>query len=391
MNGVKCGAFALVLAAALGSLPMPATAQSTGELDLEWYGYVKLDASWDEALANVGNFARWVISPESEHPHPSFSMTSRQTRLGFRVGTETGSAKLNARWEADFYAGAAENKNGLQVRHAYVDIVWPSGWEVLAGQTSDVISPLNPTTLNYTVAWWAGNIGYRRPQLRVTRNVQVGGATLVLRGAAARTIGDDFAAADPGDSGSAAGYPTLQGLAGIGIPLGGKTLSLGVYSHRGDENLRHELCDDSCDGTDHSHEVASSSFGGYLSVPLGPLTFSGEGWVGSNMDDYFGGIGQGVVMDAGPATAVGGKGGWVQLSLHRNDTRMHSGFGVDDPDDVDLLAGQRARNFVHWCNIIRDFGGGLQVGLEYSLWKTRYMNLLEGTSSRVQGSVIYAF
>lgn len=109
------------------------------------------------------------------------------------------------------------------------------------------------------------------------------------------------------------------------------------------------------------------------------------------MDDYFGGIGQGITVGATGANPVGGKGGWGQLGWHRGKMRMHSGFGVDDPDDVDLWVGQRARNFVHWCNVIRDFGGGLQLGLEFSLWKTRYVNLLEGTSSRVQGSVIYTF
>ena len=161
-----------ILAAALVAMgAIPALGQSTGSPELSWYGYMKLDASWDEAIINTGNFARWVAAPEMGHSHADFNMTARQTRLGFRASSEAAGAQLTGRWEADFYAGAAENKNGLQVRHAYVDMVWPSGWEVLAGQTSDVISPLNPTTLNYTVAWWAGNIGYRRPQLRVTRKV----------------------------------------------------------------------------------------------------------------------------------------------------------------------------------------------------------------------------
>ena len=81
-------------------------------------GYVKLDASWDEALVNTGNFARWVVSPTTEDPHASLNLTARQTRLGFRAGSTTGSAQLSGVWEADFYAGAAENKNGLQVRQA---------------------------------------------------------------------------------------------------------------------------------------------------------------------------------------------------------------------------------------------------------------------------------
>lgn len=369
----------------LAGAAVPALGQSTGSLDLDWYGYVKLDASWDEALVNTGNFARWVISPEARHTHQGFNMTARETRLGFRAGSEAGSLKLNARWEADFYAGAAENKNGLQVRHAYVEIRTPSGWSILAGQTSDVISPLNPATLNYTVAWWVGNIGYRHPQLRVTRTFDAGPVALTLQGAAARTIGDDFVAADPGDSGAASGRPTVQGLAGLTIPFGDNALTVGGWAHRGDESLGDEL------ETDEALDLASSSWGGYLKLTAGALSLSGEGWVGSNLDDYFGGIGQGLVIDEGGATAIGGKGGWAEVAWKAGATTLHAGFGVDDPDDEDLALGFRSRNYAGWGNVVHDFGGGLQVGLEYSYWQTLYTNMLEGTSSRVQGSVIYTF
>ena len=255
---------------------------------------------------------------------------------------------------------------------------------MLAGQTSDVISPLNPTTLNYVVAWWSGNIGYRRPQVRLSRTFDLGGASLVLRGAAARTIGDDFVAADPGDSGSAAGRPTVQGLAGLSIPMGGRSLSFGAYAHRGDENLGDDLGGESL-------EIASSSWGAYLEIPMGPFTLSGEGWAGSNMDDYFGGIGQGIVVVDNSATAVSTKGGWGQLGWRGSNVRINAGYGIDDPEDDDLTFSQRSQNSSMWGNVIKDFGGGLQVGLEYSRWKTQYTSLLEGTSSRVQGSVIYTF
>lgn len=374
----------LVAAALVAMGAVPALAQSTGSPELEWYGYVKLDASWDEAIINTGNFARWVNAPEMGHAHADFNMTARQTRLGFRVSSEAAGAKLIGRWEADFYAGAAENKNGLQVRHAYVDIVWPSGWEVLAGQTSDVISPLNPTTLNYTVGWWAGNIGYRRPQVRVTRKVDVGGGTFLVRGAASRTIGDDWSQTCECNSGAASGVPTFQGLAGFAVPVGGRTLSFGAYGHYGREHLGQDV--------EGGHtRVNSSSLGGYLEIPLGALTISGEGWVGSNMDEYLGGIGQGLNFGEAGTTVIDGKGVWGQIGWKGGDTRINAGSAMDDPEDADLFAGARSRNLATWGNVIHDLGGGLQVGLEYSWWQTRYMELPEGTSSRVQGSVIYSF
>jgi hypothetical protein len=352
--------------------------------DLVWYGYVKLDASWDEGVVNAGNFARWVLSPESADPHAHFNMTARQTRLGFRVQSSSGDAKITGRWESDFYGGGAENKNSLQVRHAYVEVAWPSGWTILAGQTSDVISPRVPNTLNYTVAWWAGNIGYRRPQLRVRRRVDLGRVDLTITGAAARTIGDDFGVPEPGDTGTDSGLPTAQGHAALSWTMGSGTASLGLHGHAGRENLRHELGDEII-------ELSASGWGGDMTLPLGSLTLSGEFWTGWNLDDYFGGIGQGIAVSGTVAQSVASTGGWGEMAWRDGPTRFHAGFGLDDPDDADLMAGSRARNLALWSNVQRDFGGSLSAGVEVSRWETRYVGMEEGSSMRVQTSVIYSF
>ena len=49
----------------------------------------------------------------------------------------------------------------------------------MAGQTWDVISPLNPGMLMYSVGWEAGNIGYRRAQLRAERYVALSDSQLL--------------------------------------------------------------------------------------------------------------------------------------------------------------------------------------------------------------------
>ncbi|HSW29604.1 MAG TPA: hypothetical protein VLH75_09010 [Longimicrobiales bacterium] len=385
---MRAGLTLLLVMVAWATLCGVASAQEKPQL--AWYGYVKLDASWDEALVNPGNYARWVVSEDVVGNHSHFNMTARQTRLGFTAVSKAGGATLNGRWESDFYAGAgaaAENRNALQVRHAYVDVVWPSGWSVLAGQASDVVSPLNPATLNYIVAWWGGNTGYRRPQLRVTRRVKMGeGKELRIEGAATRTIGDEFVASDPGDTGADSGTPSFQGLMGVTTPVSGRSLGLGVYGHSGEENLHSELGGDPV-------KLGSSSLGMYLTLPMGAkATLNGEAWAGTNMDDYMGGIAQGIRVAGTSANEVAARGGWAELALRSAaGTQVNFGYSVDDPDDDDLARGSRSLNRALWANVTRDAGGGLRYGVELSNWETRYVEMASGKSWRVQTSVQYSF
>jgi hypothetical protein len=385
---MRTGLALVLMLVAWATLCGVASAQEKPQLT--WYGYVKLDAAWDQGLANPGNYARWVVSSDAVGEHTHFNMTARQTRLGFNVSSKAGKATLNARWESDFYGGAgaaAENRNALQVRHAYVDVVWPSGWSILAGQASDVMSPLAPATLNYIVAWWGGNTGYRRPQLRVTRRFKMeGGKELRFEGAASRTIGDEFVVADPGDTGADAGYPSFQGLMGFTAPVSGRPLGLGVFGHRGDENLHKELGGDPV-------KLESSSLGLYLTLPMGSkATLNGEAWTGTNMDDYMGGIAQGIRVAGTAANTVGASGGWAELALRSaGGTQVNFGYSVDDPKDSDLGKGSRGFNRSAWTALTHDAGGGLRYGVEISNWETRYLQMADGKSWRVQTSVQFSF
>ncbi|MCP4378295.1 MAG: hypothetical protein GY794_19235, partial [bacterium] len=139
-------------------------------LDIQLYGKIKLDAAYDSGRTNTGNFARWVNSGEKQRGDGQFNMTANETRLGLKfTGPTTKQLKTNGLVEIDFYGGGTETSPQPRLRHAYLNLEWPQQrLSVLAGQTWDVISPLNPGTLNYTVQWWGGNIGVRRPQVRVT-------------------------------------------------------------------------------------------------------------------------------------------------------------------------------------------------------------------------------
>jgi len=195
------------------------------DLDIQLYGYLKLDAAYDSSRTTNGNYAQWVDREDLNDNDNQFNMTANQSRFGVKInGPDDGAMKTSGRAEVDFYGGSNDNKSHLMMRHAYIKLDWPEDrFNIIAGQTSDVISPLFPSTLNYSVDWWTGNIGYRRPQIRLTKELDFElGGYLKLEGALARTTGrDDFVVdpKNPTESGEDSGLPTFQGRASISVPM----------------------------------------------------------------------------------------------------------------------------------------------------------------------------
>jgi len=364
-------------------------------LDIQLYGFIKLDAAWDGARTSVGNFARWV---ETEHYNGSdhqFNMTANQTRLGLKIkGPDVGSAKTSGQVEMDFYGGGAENKPHPFMRHAFMKIEWPEHrFSIIAGQTWDVISPLNAPTLNYSVLWWVGNIGYRRPQIRATKEFTIAkDVDLKLEVALLRSIGHDHDF-DPGDTGEDSGMPSVQGRASVTFPLfGEKRTTVGISGHYGKEEY-----DLTVDG---SHmNVASWSANLDVNMPINDwLTVKGELFTGQDLDAYLGGIGQGVDVMGDSITELKSCGGWIAASLGPWDRwRFNVGAGVDAVNDEDfsspstMASPKRTYNRCIFGNVIYALNPNTSIGVEVSHWKTDYHQQGGGDSFRFQTSFIYKF
>ncbi|MHC4154853.1 MAG: DcaP family trimeric outer membrane transporter [Planctomycetota bacterium] len=358
-------------------------------LDVQLYGYIKLDAAYDSSRTNTGNFARWVESETTNKNDDQFNMTANQTRLGLKIaGPADGEIKTSGLVEIDFYGSGAENKAEPMMRHAYLNILWPEDrFSILAGQTWDVISPLNPSTLNYSVQWWAGNIGYRRPQIRLTKTYAVNEETeLKLEGALARTIGisDTFTT----DSGEDAGYPGAQGRVGITFPwFGYKPTTFGVSGH-----VAREEYDTSASGDSKHFDSWSANLD--LTQPINDwLTIKAELFTGENLSAYLGGIGQGVNVDT--FTEIASKGGWVAAALGPWDNwQFYLGVSAEDVDDGDLrgMSGDRRKhNRSIFGNLLYSLNKSTQIGFELSEWHTDYQDQDDGDSVRAQTSFIYKF
>ncbi|HEG43761.1 MAG TPA: hypothetical protein ENH94_06920 [Phycisphaerales bacterium] len=360
-------------------------------LDMEVYGYIKLDASYDTSRSSPGNYVKWVDSEATNKNDDEFNMTANQTRLGFKIsGPEDDGLKVSGKVEVDFYeANLCENKAGIMMRHAFMKLDWPQErFNIIAGQTWDVFSPLNPGTLNYSVQWYSGNTGYRRPQIRLTKGFALGDdVDVTVAGAVARTIGDSAFMGDDTitESGEDSGKPTFQGRAGFTFPspLGYKKTTVGVSGHWGEEEF-----DTSAVGG-HS-DVESWSVNLDVHQPVNQwLTIKGELFSGANMDAYCAGIGQGI-NDSGKAIAT--KGGWVAASLGPWDKwRFNVGLGIEDVEDNDVDAGDRTFNRSLFGNVLYDINKNTQVGFELTQWDTKRKGESDADNVRGQMSLIYKF
>ncbi|MBW8002235.1 MAG: hypothetical protein FVQ80_09450 [Planctomycetes bacterium] len=367
-------------------------------LDIQIYGYIKADASYDTSRTNSGNYVIWVDRENVRTNDSEFNITANETRLGMKItGPKENRVKTGGRIEIDFYGGGAENKAKLQLRHAYLKLDWPEErFSIIAGQTSDVISPLNPYTLNYTVLWDVGNIGYRRPQLRLTKSFTCkNNLDVKLDAALTRTIGDDELSSVAGQkSGEDSGFPTFQGRVGFTFPaLGYKPTTVGFSGHWGKEEY------DAVSGTTaKSEEFETWSFNVDLTQPVNKyLTVKGEFFTGANLDTFFGGIGQGVrsTTAAGVTTyleEIDSKGGWIAVSLGPWDKwRFNVGAGTDQVDNSDVNAGGRTLNQAVFGNVIYSVNKNTEIGFEISQWRTEYKGTGDASNTRAQTSFIYKF
>lgn len=326
---------------ALLALCCVAVSAAAGETEpsytFKFSGYFKADFIYDQTRVNSGDYALYILerTPLDAPDNDVTSITARETRFGVDFSWMEKDIRTDAKLEFDFYGlGAApasltsmENKPAPMLRHAYAKVT-KGQWSLLAGQTSDIISPLVPKTANYTVLWDQGNIGYRRPQVRLSAWGDLSdNARVFVAAGLVRTLGGDLDG-DRIDDGADAGLPTVQGRLAMSSKIRENgMMELGVSGHYGTE-----------DYSTGSRTKSVESWSGNVDLKVAPCERTEilvELFVGDNLGTYLGGVGQTVNP---MLTEIGSKGGWAELSFRaRPCVLLNVGYGIDNPDEDDFL------------------------------------------------------
>ena len=356
-------------------------------LNMDVYGFVRLDSAYDDSSVTDGgggSYLMWANSESTNNNDDNFTMTARASRVGVNIsGPENDGLRTSGKLEIDFASGDSETSNQVRMRQAYLNMNWKnSDFSLLAGQAWDVVSPLNPPTIDFGVLWWSGNPGARRPQIRATKGFDLGnGNKMTLAGALARNMGrSDSLGSVATETGEDHGAPMLQGRMGFVL---GKT-KFGFSGHYAQEEY-------DLDATGRNRDFDSWSANVDLVQPINSwLTIKGEGFTGENLNQIFGGIGQGV--DTTTMKEIESKGGWIAACMKPHDKwTFNVGYGIDDPDDDDLASGARTKNEAIFGNVIYAVNKNTDVGLEIQNRKTEYKDIADGDDLRIQAMFNYKF
>ena len=361
-----------------------------GDFSITPYGYVQADMIYETERSNTGDYTFYVFSAQDQG-EPTFHVDAKSTRLGVDLlGPKIACldcAQSGGKVEFDFQGTfVTENKGSVLLRHAYFEVK-DEDFRLLAGQTWDIISPLNPNSIMYSVYWGAGNIGYRRAQFRGEKYIAFSDELLwTNQGSINSDIVSDTASNMSGDH---SGWPVIEGRTALTFGPRGKgcnPIVFGASSHIGEQRFTFT-------GVNAAKDLPARtwSFNLDLKVPVTDrLGFQGECYVGENLSAYLGGILQG--YDPILRQSIYDQGGWMEVWYYwSKQWHSHVGYCVDDPLDSDISFGGRTYNQAYFGNIIYDVTKQFNVGFEASSWRTLYNGKTPGESTRLEFMARYGF
>src|SRR5437764_4409774 len=296
-----------------------------GAIKLRFYGTVLFNMSFSDSDEVGQEVPLWPVpgsvpiafpdgtTVPAGHVHDTV-FTARQSIFGFNFApakTSDNGWNPSAVIEMDFFGTRPSDLfqpqgrvfNQPRLRKGYLQLE-KGNFKVVAGQDDMIISPLDPISLSHVgvpLGATAGDLWARLPQLRLDVTHNFGDTSTLFQIGILRPVFGDPRLGDipqPGTSldtafsgfGERASQPFYQARIAASHPFRGSTATIGLGGHFGEEAVG------------ASRKIDSWAFAFDFHIPLqSRVTLRGEGFVGSNLAPFEGGIVPGVA--AAPAAA----------------------------------------------------------------------------------------
>lgn len=348
------------------------------------YGRVKLDGVYDSQAMFPGDFTvETKVQPTNGASTDEYTMTANQSIFGIDMaGPSVAGATLTGKIELDFYSpGTTQDNRAIpQMKQAYMKLDWAdSKFSILAGQTWDLIQSLNLVDLNYGYLFLAGNPGYRRPQILVSKGFDIGSSELKVQASInkptpAVLVGDaTVGQASAADSDS----PSFQGRISYTTHLlTDKPTVISIKGSKANARIYDSMVNGSPNAAGaHFDGVNQWSWGADLSLPImDNLKFAGGYFRGADMNDFFG-LSQ-AFYNNGTLIEQEEEGAWGELSYQVNDNVwVAAGYGYDaitDPWDNTAGNVELLKNNVPFALATYNFTKEFKVGFEVSQYISTY-------------------
>jgi len=347
---------------------------NAGGTKVSLYGRLELNSAYEDGITK-GLWSADAPKNSNKDAQGRTTLSVARTRLGFNLEgpSKEGEPGLKGKFEADFAGTGGKNEefnnfngsSGFRIRQSWGSVTFKNiGLTLLFGQTDDVVTPIDPPSVNPSSLNGAGNLGNRRPQIRATQ--VVGPIDVAVAVTHDRLIDSDAEKKNPPSS------PALQGRLGLKVPAswaGEKAnLAFGVGGLYGKNEAANEKDDERI-----KRGPVTYSYNADLSAPImESLTLTGEFFMGQNLSRYGdGSLGQ-KLLDS-DRSGVKSLGWWGALALKLPaNLSAATGTGTESLDDDTRLAGKIKSNMFIFGNLAYNFTPAAKVTCEYLNLATSY-------------------
>lgn len=363
-------ALAVLARPASGQNPAADTTHPVARRSVEFSGFVLVNGFFTNARMNNSDVPQLAEADTNGVAGSGGSI--RQTRLGvFVTEPDVLGGSFSGEVDVDFFGGQEPSSGGrtfplLRMRRAVGTVQWAHA-QLLFGQESPLVAERSPRSLasvGFPDFAGAGNLWLWTPQGRVT--VETGYTLrLALQAAVlaptAGTAQSTFTTQL--DSAERTKRPALEGRLRLGWGPSDDPSEIAVGGHLGWLKGLDSATGDTL--------LVSKAVTVDARIKIGIAELIGEAFTGQALAGLGGGgIGQSIGAGGVPVRT---KGGWGQLNLRPvRHVMFGGGCGLDDPNDADVPATGRLRNFVCEGHVELRPPGPLVFGFEYRHFSTRY-------------------
>ena len=359
-------------------------------VELDPYGFLRFEAIWDNTELVRGDWQLWAPDANSAQADQQvLTMTARHTRFGVKFNDKEQAGKWTVKGllEADFAGGFPNSSTAarqplLRLRHAWVALS-NDNMEVKLGQDWALLSAPFPRTANFVAGAGKGNLWMRLPQIRVTTlGKPVKASVSINRAIDGNNKYDSFTSSDldPIGDGERSSIPFVMGR----VWFGPDNATFSLFGHFGVESV--------ADAAGALHDVNSWSANGSVELKQGAFSITGKGFYGENLNSFFGGILQGVIVQPSSVETVTSFGGWGQVGYAINEEWAATlGYGMDDPDSDYFTATSRDLNSWVFANAIYTASSKLSFMCEADYLQTEYNSGADGDNFRLMFVSMYKF
>ncbi|MDR1829190.1 MAG: hypothetical protein LBQ76_00295 [Candidatus Fibromonas sp.] len=394
----KLSVAALLAGVSIAAAEEEAPVVTPGGTKVQIYGRLELNSAYEDGITG-GLWSANATSNANKDAQGRTSLSIARTRLGLNlVGpSKEGEPDLNGKFEADFAGNSGYNNfngsgsvtadysgaPGFRVRQSYGSVKFKGiGLTLLFGMTDDLITPIDPPSINPSSLNGAGNLGNRRPQIRVTQ--ALGPVEIAVAATHDRLrANDNVASSSPG----------VQGRLGVKLPAtwaGEKAnIALGV----GGLFAKDEAAN-ADDENRAKRGPSTNSINADLSLPIiNILTLTGEFFTGQNLTRYGdGSLGLNHTSSSNPTKVkedgISSIGWWAALAA-KLPANLSAATGVgmeavdgdvvkDDLEKSDKIPGSRESNMFIFANLGYNFTSAAKLTFEYLNLATDYADKLNG-------------